>query len=137
MSSMIKGARGRVAIGIVIGLVLLIGWYSVAANYDYGALAGTYVLAAGGNQCTLRLAPDHTFTEEIGDSSNRRVVQGQWHRYGQAHVSFSSQFIKISGEELNAAGEAHGQFEKAWGLWPRLILAPIPDGPTFRRHLSL
>ena len=122
-------------IGIVTGLALLMAWYAVAADYDYGALAGTYVLSENGVQCTLRLAPDHTFTEETGDSTNHRIVQGQWRRYGESHVSFSSQFIKISGEELNAAGEAHGQFEKILGIWPVLILAPLPDGPRFRRHL--
>jgi hypothetical protein len=136
MSSMRIGVGGRVTICIVTGLALLMVWYAVAADYDYGALAGTYVLATNGVQCTLKLAPDHTFTEEIGNSSNRRIVQGQWRRYGEAHVSFSSQFINVFGEELNAAGEAHGQFEKTLGVWPVLILAPLPDGPRFRRHLS-
>ena len=129
------GVGGRLVTGIVIGLALLMGWYEVAANYDYGALAGTYVLAAGGEQCTLRLAPDQTFTEEIRDFRNERIVRGHWRRYGEAHVPFSGDFIKISGEELNAAGEAHGQFEKTLGLWPLLTLAPLPDGPKFRRHL--
>jgi hypothetical protein len=64
MSSMRIGVGGRVTICIVTGLALFMVWYAVAADYDYGALAGTYVLAANGVQCTLKLAPDHTFTEE-------------------------------------------------------------------------
>lgn len=100
-------------IGIVTGLALLTVWYAVSADYDYGALTGTYVLAANGDQCTLRHTPNHTFTEEIGSSSNPRIVQGEWLRYGEAHASFSREFIKVSGEELNPAGEAHGQFEKS------------------------
>jgi len=129
------GSGGKVIFGIVFGLALFMVWYAVAADYEYGALAGTYVLAANGTQCTLKLAPDHTFAEEIDNSSGRQIVQGQWHRYGEAHVSFSSQFIKVPGEELNAAGEAHGQFEKTLGVWPVLVLAPLPDGLRFRRHM--
>ena len=33
-------------------------WYSVAANYDYGALAGSYVFRGEGETCTLYLRPD-------------------------------------------------------------------------------
>jgi hypothetical protein len=51
----------------------------------------------------------------------------------EAHVSFSSEFLKVSGQELDAAGEAHGQFDKTLGLLPYLTLAPLPDGPAFRR----
>lgn len=131
-----RGGYGIEAVSMVSGLALLVGWYTVAADYDYEILAGTYVLANSGVQCTLMLAPDHTFTEKIGSSSNLRIVQGQWHRFGEAHMSFSNQFIKVPGEELDAAGEAHGQFEKTLGVWPVLVLAPLPDGPRLRKRLS-
>ena len=97
-------------------------------RYDYRALAGTYVWAGNGTKYTLKLASDHTFAEEIDESGNRSIVQGQWRRYGQSHVSFSNQFIKVPGQELNAAGEAHGQFEKTLGILPSLVLAPVPNG---------
>jgi hypothetical protein len=122
--------------GAILLLIVLLGiWYSVAANYDYDALSGTYVFDQGGEKCILYLRPDQTFSEELTRSGKAQEVQGQWHRYGEAHVSFSSEFLKESGQELNAAGEAHGQFDKMLGLLPSLMLAPIPNGPTFHRKL--
>jgi hypothetical protein len=135
MKAMRIGMGGRATFGILVALALFCGWYAVAADYDYGALAGTYVWAGNGAKCTLKLAPDHTFSEEIDYFGNRQIVQGQWHRYGESHVSFSNQFIKLPGEELNAAGEAHGQFERTLGIFPLLVLAPLPGGPTLHRHL--
>jgi hypothetical protein len=126
---------GKAMLSILFGIALFCGWYAVAADYDYRALAGTYVWAGNGAKYTLKLASDHTFSEEIDDSGNRRIVQGQWRRYGESHVSFSNQFIKVPGQELNAAGEAHGQFEKTLGILPSLVLAPVPNGPTLRRRL--
>ena len=55
--------------------------------------------------------------------------------YGESHVSFSREFLTISGQEVNAEGEAHGEFSKTLGLLPCLILAPLPDGPRFRKKL--
>lgn len=36
-------------------VVVLAGWYAVVANYDYGALAGVYVLNHDGEKCILDL----------------------------------------------------------------------------------
>jgi len=120
-------------------LVLVIGafwgWYSIAANYDYGALSGTYTLSRNDEQCTLSLRSDQTFSEELNRGGVTQKADGRWRRYGEAHVSFSSEFMKLSGQELNASGEAHGQFNKALGLFPSLTLAPLPDGPTFQKKL--
>lgn len=127
----------RVSLVIFLLVVVFVGWYSVAANYDYGALSGTYVFNRGDEKCTLRLNQDQTFSEELDSSGTVRQAEGQWHRYGEAHVSFSSEFLKLSGEELNASGEAHGQFDKTLGLLPSLTLAPLPGGPTFRKKWFL
>jgi hypothetical protein len=122
--------------GVLVAVVgAAVGWYSVAANYDYGALSGTYTLSQNGEKCTLHLRPDQTFTEELNRGGVEQEAQGRWRRYGQAHVSFSGEFLKLSGQELNASGEAHGQFDKELGLFSSLTLAPLPDGPTFRKKL--
>jgi hypothetical protein len=128
-----KSAKRSIVILLVV--VLFIGWYALAANYDYGALAGTYVLKQNGESCTLHLHPDRTFSEELIRAGSSQTVEGTWHRYGEAHVSFSSNFLKVNGEELNADGEAHGQFDKTLGLFPSLTLAPITGGPTFHKKL--
>jgi hypothetical protein len=50
-------------------------------------------------------------------------------------VSFSGEFLRLSGEEMNAAGEAHGEFERTLGIFPVLVLAPLPDGPRLNKRL--
>lgn len=130
--------KSRLAIGSSIALflfvVLLGSWYEVAANYDYAALAGRYVLNRGVEECTLDLRSDHTFVQELVQAGSVQRAQGTWHRYGQSHVSFSKEFLAISGQQLNAAGEAHGEFDKRLGILPYLTLAPLPDGPRFRKQ---
>lgn len=125
----------RSAYVVVVLLIAFTIWYSIAANYDYGALSGTYEFRGGGETCTLRLNSDRTFQQVVFHSGVTRKSQGQWLRYGEAHVSFSSEFLTLPGEELNQEHEAHGQFEKTIGLFPKLVLAPIPDGPKFHRLL--
>lgn len=124
-------------LGLAIGLVIILSWiwYSVASNYDYGALAGTYAFQGNGETCTLYLHQDRTFVQELSHSGETSKAQGNWYRYGQAHVSFSGEFIKLPGEEMNADGQAHGQFEKTFGIFPTLVLAPFPNGPQFHRKL--
>jgi len=128
-----KSVLARLGLGILLVIVLFWVWYGVASNYDYGSLEGTYVYQGNGEICTLLLRPDRTFVQELNRSGEIQKSQGQWHRYGQAHVSFSSEFLKLPGEELNGDGQAHGQFAKAFGLFPALVLAPVPNGPRFQR----
>jgi hypothetical protein len=125
-------ALKRVGIGLLL-LVVFGVWYSIAANYDYGALAGTYVFQGTDETCKLYLGADRTFVEEIIRSGQTQKSAGHWNRYGEAHVSFSSEFLKLSNEELDASGQAHGQFDKTLGLFPTLVLAPLPDGPRFHK----
>jgi len=128
--------RAKLAISIIIILAAAFWiWFNVAANYDYSALSGTYVLQNRAERCTLRLRADQTFAQEINRSGKIEKSVGTWHRYGESHVSFSSEFLQLSGEELNAAGEAHGDFGKKFGIFPMLNLAPLPGGPVFYRKL--
>lgn len=120
--------------GVVLFLVAFWIWYSVASNYDYGALAGTYVFRVDGESCTLYLRADQAFIEDLNHSGSTQEAKGHWHRYGEAHVSFSSEFLKVSNEELNESGQAHGEFDKTLGIIPKLVLAPIPGGPTFHKR---
>jgi hypothetical protein len=121
------------AVGILVSIILFWVWYSVYANNDYGALAGTYVSDGNGGKCTLYLRSDRTFAQELNRSGE--IQKWHWHRYGQAHVSFSNEFLKLSGKEMNADGQAHGQFDKTLGIFPTLTLAPLPNGPQFRKKL--
>jgi hypothetical protein len=132
---MIKTRFAHWALGILLSIVVFCAWWDVYANNDYGALAGAYVFDENGEKCTLYLRPDRTFEQELSRSGEIQKAQGHWHRYGQAHVSFSNEFLKLSGEDMNASGEAHGQFDKTLGIFPTLTLAPLPNGPRFHRRL--
>jgi hypothetical protein len=125
----------RVAFGILLSIVLFCAWWYVYADNDYAALAGTYVFDGNAEKCTLYLRRDRTFAQELSRSGETQKSQGHWYRYGQAHVSFSNEFLRLSGEEMNDSGEAHGQFDKTLGIFPTLTLAPLPNGPEFHRKL--
>jgi hypothetical protein len=90
--------RGVTAAVLALALVLFIGWYAVAANYNYSALAGMYVLNQDGELCLLDLRSDRSFTEELSQSGKIQRAAGTWRRYGQAHVSFSHEFLRVSGQ---------------------------------------
>jgi hypothetical protein len=121
--------------GVLLFVVLFCLWWSVYSANGYDALAGTYVFHGNGERCLLYLGADRTFRQELRRGEEVKRSQGQWHRYGQAHVSFSDEFMRVAGEELNASGEAHGEFDKVFGLFPILVLAPLPGGPRFHRNL--
>lgn len=127
--------RTSVVAGVLLLIAFFVCWYVIAANYDYGALAGTYLLNRDTERCTLYLRSDRTFTEDLVRAGSVQRAQGTWHRYGESHVSFSREFLAISGQEVNADGEAHGEFSKTLGLLPYLTLAPLPGGPKFRKKL--
>jgi hypothetical protein len=122
-----------VGCGLLLVFVLFALWYRRAANYDYSAVSGTYTFNQASEKCTLHLRPDQTFSEELDRGGAVQKAEGRWRRYGEAHVSFSSEFLIVSGQKLDAAGEADGQFDKKFGLFPYLTLAPLPDGPTFHK----
>jgi hypothetical protein len=132
---MTKSILARMVFGIFLSIIVFWVWYSLAANYDYAALAGTYVFRGNGETCTLYLRPDRTFVQQLSRSGVIQKSQGNWHRYGEAHVSFSNEFLKVSGEEMNADGQVHGQFNKTLGLFPTLVLAPLPNGPRFHKKV--
>lgn len=132
---MAKKFLARTGYGILLSIIVFWVWYSVASNYDYGTLAGIYVFEGNGEKCTLYLHPDRTFVQELIRSGEIQKSQGHWHRYGQAHVSFSNEFLRLSGEEMNASDEGHGQFDKTAGIFPTLTLAPLPNGPQFHKKL--
>lgn len=120
---------------IVLAIVLFTVWYFVAANYDYGALSGQYVFRGDGEVCVLSLRSDGTFTQEVSRSGEVQRSQGHWHRIGEAGVSFTDEFMRLPGGELDESGKIYGEFDKTLGIFPKLVLSPSPDGPTLRRRV--
>ena len=132
---MTKTVLAWAALWTPLSIILFCAWWYVAFNNDYGALAGTYVFEGNGEKCILYLRQDRTFAQEFHRSGELHKSEGHWHRYGVSHVSFSNEFLKLSGEEMNAAGEAHGEFGKTLGIFTYLVLAPLPNGPQFHKKL--
>jgi hypothetical protein len=59
-----KKRKSAVA-AVVLPIALSLCWYVIAVNYDYRALAGTYVFNRDAERCALDLRSDRTFTEEL------------------------------------------------------------------------
>ena len=63
-----------------------------ASDYDYGALAGTYVFKSrSGETCTLHLRPDRTFEQEALLFRNVEKAQGSWLAQRSRSSTFRSQ----------------------------------------------
>jgi hypothetical protein len=131
-------ARNERLYSTAVLIVVVLGsfaWYYITASYDYATLAGLYVFDRNGERCLLDLRPDRSFKQELTRPDSVQRVKGTWYRYGASQVSFSYEFLRLSGQKLNAGGETQGRFEKRLGLFPVLTLAPLPDGPKFRKRL--
>lgn len=132
---------------IFLALALFCLWYSVAANYDYDALAGTYTFNGDGESSTLILKPDRTFQQELRTNRGVDRATGTWRRIGEGGVNFSLGFLRISGakeyreefpDHLDGTpedDEYYGHFEKVLGIYPILKLNANPPGPTLHKRL--
>ena len=137
---------GRVAALIPIAILLFWGWYPIAANYDYSALAGTYVWHRGTASCLLVLRPDRTFHQELSVDGHRAAADGTWHRSGMSGADFSIQFLRVpgaknfievygpTGDESQAERQFYAHFAKTFGLFPVLHLEGDDAAPTFHRR---
>ena len=129
-------------VSLVLGVVLFLLWYSIAANYDYSALAGTYRFHENQIRCTLKLHKDGTFQQTIYYGTKLKQADGTWHRIGEGGVDFSVGFLPLPGaktflEEFPGQGDGssqdhsyYGHFEKVFGLYPLLRLNAKTPGPT-------
>jgi hypothetical protein len=133
--AMTKSILARLGLGILLSIIIFWVWYSVAANYDYGALSGTYSLRLKGETSTLVLKRDRSFQQELIHEGKTERAQGSWRRVGEGGVVFSKEFIKVPGQEIRPDGQADGEFKKRLGLFPSIAMSPDPGGPTFRKKL--
>jgi hypothetical protein len=131
----------KLAGGTFLAILLFLGWYYVAANYDYGALAGTYSFHGDDVSSTLLLRSDRSFHQEVLERGQRKVADGSWRRIGESGVNFSKEFLRLPGaktftEEFGMSygnendSEFYGNFEKIAGLYPILKINSNPPGPT-------
>lgn len=123
----------RIGFGILLPIVIFWVWYSIAADYGYNTVSGTYSVDNGSEKSTLILNSNHSFQEEVirGEKSER--AQGSWRRVGQGGIVFSNEFLKIAGQEMRPTGEADAEVKKRYfGLLPWIQFDPDPGGPRFQ-----
>jgi hypothetical protein len=120
---------------IIILIAVLWTWYMVAADYGYGAVSGTYVLRHDGEQSTLILKKDRSFQQVLNRQGKTERVQGRWRRVGEGGVVFSKEFLKLTGQEVRADGQADGKVRKqCLGLFLSINFEPDPGGPMFHKR---
>jgi hypothetical protein len=126
--------RSARAAGITLLLmVAFCGWYAIAADYGYGALAGTYTYSGNGESSTLVLKSDRTFEQRLQHDGKVDHTVGTWHREGEGGVVFSGAFLRLPGQRSFADSpgseeatwqhpEFYGHFEKILTVYPKLSL---------------
>ena len=129
---MILAKKARLIGGFIVAMFIIWEWYSVAADYDYDALSGTYTFSASGETSTLILRKDRTFQQELTHAGKVDHAEGRWHRSGEGGIEFTKEFLKVSGQEVTPDGEADGEVKKRFlGLFPSIRFNPRPGGPRF------
>jgi hypothetical protein len=110
----------------VVSVFLLAGigicWFVIASDYSDTATSGTYRLVHNGMKSTLVLLADHSFRQEVSDSSGTQRAKGTWRRVGEGGVVFSRDFLTLPGEQLGEDGTAYSDMQRKFGILIRLSL---------------
>lgn len=107
---------------IFIAVVCLFLWAVVVMDYGDGVASGTYTFTHGAETSTLVLKSNHTFqqTRRIGNVQQQAV--GTWRRVGQGGISFSKEFLVVTGDEPEPDGTTFCELHKFLGIFPSLRL---------------
>jgi hypothetical protein len=112
------------SIGVLVLLVLCLGlWYTVASDYGDSVVSGKYRLAQDGEMSTLVLKADHSFQQDLIRSGRAEHAEGTWRRIGEGGIAFSKEFLLLSGQEPGADGTAYGDIHKDFGLLVSITLS--------------
>ncbi|HZY63919.1 MAG TPA: hypothetical protein VFE38_15485 [Edaphobacter sp.] len=105
---------------LLVVLILWLGfafWWIIASDYGDEVIAGTYHLDQDGEKSTLLLRSDHTFQQELKSSSAVEHAEGSWRRSGEGGISFSKEFLMLSGQEREPDRTGFGEIHKLFGFW--------------------
>lgn len=107
---------------IFVAVVCLFLWAVVAMDYGDGVASGTYTFTRGAETSTLVLKSNHTFqqTRRIGNVEERAA--GTWRRVGQGGITFSKEFLVVTGDEPEPDGTTFCDMHKFLGMVPSLRL---------------
>jgi hypothetical protein len=113
------GRRKRLigsAVIVLLSVVILLAWYSVASDYSYGSMAGTYVSKVNGAKSALFLNQNGTFQQQLYLAGKVKHAQGTWRRIGEGGIVFSKDILTVAAQETEQANEVYGQVRKRYGL---------------------
>jgi hypothetical protein len=138
--------RALYSIGGIIALfALFCVWFSIASNYDYDALRGTYTYKNANVSSTLVLHADRTFSQQLTDGGKTVSASGTWNRIGEGGVTFSADFLRLPGQQSSADvpgadqdSIAHpwfyGYFDKTLTVYPVLRLEGTASNLAMHRN---
>ena len=102
--------------GSILAIACLLLWGAAAMDYGDDVAAGYYRFEHGQESSTLLLNPDHTFRQTRSIGSNEQHSDGTWRRVGEGGISFSKEFLVVSGDEPEPDGTTFSDMHKAFGL---------------------
>jgi hypothetical protein len=112
----------RILTGCFLALAVFFVLWHIVADYGDSVASGTYHFAQDGQTSTLVLKRDHTFQQELADQRNVKRRAGTWRRIGEGGITFSKEFLMVSGQEPDPDGSAFADMRKNYGLFVSLDL---------------
>ena len=125
----------RIVVLPLLALVLFCFWYWEAEDYSPRAMSGNYAFRSQQEKSELILKPDYTFQQELDSAGSVRHAKGTWWITGRGHITFSQEFLTLSGEEPCYEEPACGMIRNNFG-YVSFTLGLTPDeGPAFHKKL--
>jgi hypothetical protein len=132
--------------GVVAFIALFCVWFSIASNYDYDALRGTYTYDNANVSSTLVLNADRTFSQQLTDGGKTVRASGTWRRIGEGGVALSADFLRLPGQQSSADTPGadpdsiahpwfYGYFDKTLTVYPVLRLEGTASNLAMHRNL--
>jgi hypothetical protein len=112
----------KVSAAIFVAVVCLFLWAVVAMDYGDGVASGTYIFTRDAESSTLVLKPNHTFQQTRRIGNVQQQAAGTWRRVGEGGISFSKEFLVVTGDEPGPDGTTFCDMHKLLGLFPSLWL---------------
>ena len=127
----------RICGGVLLPLVCTFFWLVAAMNYGDDVAVGQYRFHIGSEESTLVLLPDHTFEQTLRSGNTDRTAHGIWRRVGEGGISFSKDFLAVTGAEPEPDGTIFSDMHKTLGLFVSIRIRQyqvVDYGKGFESH---
>ena len=108
--------------GTFVFLFCLLAWLVAAMDYGDSVATGTYTFKRNGESSVLTLKADHTFHQTRRLGNDEQQAEGTWRRVGEGGLSFSKEFLVVTGDEPEPDGTTFCDMHKMLGLFTSLRL---------------